>query len=76
MFVTVIALKYAELVDKKLSCLKLTDHFYLNNTINLGHLTQRNISCYTHKMAIVSYRDHRHRDPMYKFLTIFMSTHH
>jgi len=27
--------------------------FYLNDTINLRHLTRRKISCYTHKMAIV-----------------------
>ena len=27
---------------------------YLNNTINLRHLTQRIVSCYIHKMAIVS----------------------
>ena len=31
--------------------------FYLNNTINLRHLTQRIISCHTHKWR--SYRDHR-----------------
>jgi len=29
-------------------------HFYLNNTINLRHLTQRFVSRYTHKMAIAS----------------------
>ena len=29
--------------------------FYLNNTISLRILTQRIISCYTHKMAIVSW---------------------
>ena len=29
--------------------------FYLNNTINLRRLTQHIISCYTHKMAIVSW---------------------
>ena len=27
--------------------------FYLNDTINLRHLTQRIISCYTHTMEIV-----------------------
>ena len=30
-------------------------HFYLNNTINLRHLTPPIISCYTHKTAIVSW---------------------
>ena len=37
--------------------LKLTDsvRLYLNNTINICNLTQRIISCYTHKMAIVSW---------------------
>ena len=30
-------------------------HCYLNNAINLRHSTQRIISCYTHKMAIVSW---------------------
>ena len=29
--------------------------FYFNNTINLSLLTQRIMSCYTHKMAIVSW---------------------
>jgi len=29
-------------------------HFYSKNTTNLRHLTQRIMSCYTHKMAIVS----------------------
>ena len=29
--------------------------FYLNKTINRRHLTRRIISCYTHKMAIVSW---------------------
>jgi len=29
--------------------------FYLTNTINLRHLTHRIISCYNHKMAIVSW---------------------
>jgi len=29
--------------------------FYLNNTIDLRHLTQRIISCYTDKMVIVSW---------------------
>jgi len=29
--------------------------FYLNNTINIRHLTQRIMSCYTHKMAIASW---------------------
>ena len=29
--------------------------FYLNNTINLRILTQRIMSCYTQKMAIVSW---------------------
>ena len=38
--------------------------FYLNNTINLCHLTQRIISCYTNKMAIVSWR-HFTVHPMY-----------
>ena len=28
--------------------------FYLNNTINLLHLTQRIMLCYTHKMEIVA----------------------
>jgi len=57
MFVTVIALKYAFLVSQWSygHFLKLTDSIYLNNTINLPHLTQRVISCYTHKMAIVLY---------------------
>jgi len=53
MFVTVMTLKYALLVSQG-HFLKLTDLFYLNNTINLRHLTQRITSCYTHKMAIVS----------------------
>jgi len=30
--------------------------FYLNNMINLRHLTQRIKRCYTHKMAIVSWQ--------------------
>ena len=50
----VVSLKYALLVSQ-LSYghfLKLIQ-FYLNNTINLRHLTQCIISCYTHKMAIV-----------------------
>ena len=55
MFVTVIALKYALFVSQS-SCghfLKLTQ-FYLNNMINLRYLALRIVSCYTHKMVIVS----------------------
>jgi len=54
MFVIVIALKYALLVTQWSygHFLKLIQ-FYLNNTINLRRLTQRIMSCYTHKMAIV-----------------------
>ena len=53
MFVTVTALKYAYGHFLKLTVIQ----FYLNNTINLRHLTQHirpPIFCYTHKMAIVS----------------------
>jgi len=56
MFVTVIMLKYALLVSRRSRCghfLKLIQ-FYLSNTLNLRQLTQRIISFYTHKMAIVS----------------------
>jgi len=53
-YVTVIVLKYALLVSHINIFLNWLIHFYLNNTINLRHLTQRIISCYTHKMAIVS----------------------
>jgi len=52
MFFTATALKYALLVsqcDRYGHFLKLTDSVYLNNTINFRHLTQRIISCYTHK---------------------------
>ena len=54
MFVTVLALKYALLSDQ-MDIFKLIQ-FYLNNTMNLRHLglTQRIMSCYTYKMAIVS----------------------
>jgi len=54
MFVSVIALKYALLVSQW-SHGHFLNWFYfcLNNTINLCHLSQRIISCYTHKMAIV-----------------------
>ena len=34
-------------------------NFYLNNTINLRHLSQRIISCYTHKMATVTVTSER-----------------
>ena len=34
--------------------LKYLIQFRLNKTINLRHLTQRIMSCYTYKMAIVS----------------------
>ena len=57
MFVTVIALKYALLVSQ-LSyghSLKLTDLILFEQHENPRHLTQRIISCYTHKMAIVSW---------------------
>jgi len=57
MFVTVIMLKYALLVSRRSRCghfLKLIQ-FYLSNTLNLRQLTQRIISFYTHKMAIVSW---------------------
>jgi len=56
MFVTVIALKYALLVSQWSygHLLKLIQ-FYLNNTVNLRHITQRIMSCYTHKMAILSW---------------------
>ena len=55
MFVTVLALEYALLVSLRSygHFLKLI-RFYLNNTINLRHLTQHTMSCYTHKMAILS----------------------
>ena len=58
MFVTVIVLRYALLVSQWSHghFLELIQ-FYLNNSINLRHLTQRIISCYTHKMAIVSWPD-------------------
>ena len=55
MFLAVIALYYASLVSQW-SCghfLKLLVQFYLENTISLRHLTQRTVSCHTHKMAIV-----------------------
>ena len=59
MFATVIALKYALLVSQwsygYFLKLTLLIQFYLNNTINFRHLTQRIMSCYTHKMAIVSW---------------------
>jgi len=56
MFVTAIALKYTSLVNQwsRGHFLKL-NRFYLNNTIILRHLTERIMSCYTHKMAIVSW---------------------
>ena len=44
--------------------------FYLNNTMNLRHLTQRIISCYTHKMALVSY--HRLWDVSSSYVSIAM----
>ena len=56
MFVTAIALNKYDLLISQLSrghFLKLIQ-FYLNNTINLRHLAQSIMSCYTHKMAIVS----------------------
>jgi len=30
-------------------------HFHLNNAINLCHLTEHIMSCYTHKMTIISW---------------------
>jgi len=56
MFVTAISLKYALLASRWSygHFLKLIE-FYLNNTINFRHLTQRIIQCYTHKMALVSW---------------------
>ena len=56
MFFTVISLKYAFLandhtdilINQRIEC-------YLNNTINLRHLTPHIMPCYTHKMAIVSW---------------------
>jgi len=56
MIVTVIALKYVSLVSQWSygHFLKLIQ-FHLNSTINVRHLTQRIISCYTHKTAIVSW---------------------
>jgi len=56
MFFTVISLKYAFLandhtdilINQRIEC-------YLNNTINLRHLTPHIMWCYTHKMAIVSW---------------------
>ena len=45
----------------KLTIIKIMDislnqliHFYLNNTLNIRPLTPQIITCYTHKMAIVS----------------------
>ena len=57
MFVTVIALKYALLASQSSygHFLKQLIQFYLNNSINLRHSTERIKSCYTHKMAIVSW---------------------
>ena len=57
MFATVVVFKYALLVSRRSygHFMKLTRCIlYLNNTINPSHLTQRIMSCYTHKMAIVS----------------------
>jgi len=55
MFVIVIALKYALFVSQLLYgyFVELVQ-FYLNYTINLHLLIERIISCYTHKLAIVS----------------------
>ena len=50
MFVALTALKYAYGHFLKLTVIQ----FYLNNAINLRHLTQHIMFCYTHKMAIVS----------------------
>jgi len=57
MFVTVIALKHALLVSQLSHghSLKLTDSILFEQHENPRHLTQRIISCYTHKMAIVSW---------------------
>jgi len=57
MYVTVIALKYALLASQSSygHFLKQLIQFYLNNSINLRHSTERIKSCYTHKMAIVSW---------------------
>ena len=55
MFVTVIVLKCALLVSQRSYAghfLKLIQ-YYLNNTTNLRHLTQRIILCCTHTMAVV-----------------------
>jgi len=58
MFVTVTALKfvlhYVEVSDHVDIFLNYLIQFYLNNTRNIRLLSQRIISCYTHKMAIVS----------------------
>jgi len=57
MFVTVAAFKYALLVSQLTyeHSLKLTDSILFEQHENPRYLTQRNISCYTHKMAIVSW---------------------
>ena len=59
MFVAVIALKYALLVLVSQwsygHFLIQLIQFYLNNTKNLRRLTQRIMSCYTHRMATVSW---------------------
>ena len=59
MFVTMTALKHALLYTSGVAgyvyiFLNELTQFYLNNTINLRHLTQRILSCIIHKMAIVS----------------------
>jgi len=56
MFVTVPALKYALLVSQLLygRFLKLTDSVLFENTINLRHLAQSIVLCYTHEMEIVA----------------------
>ena len=57
MFVTVIALKYALLLSQwsRGHFLKLTDSIFIRITRITRLLTQRIVSCYTRKMAIVSW---------------------
>jgi len=58
MFVTVIVIRYVLLVTQwSYGHFLGLVQFCLNNTIKFCHLTERVISrCYTHKMAIVSWR--------------------
>jgi len=57
MFVAVIVLKNTLcwlVIDHADIFLNKPIQFYLNDTANLRHLSQRIIWCYTHKMAILS----------------------